>query len=44
MMNRDLSYEPIRNEMVTLSLGLVAGLIHDTTQIEDSILVDLFIP
>ena len=37
-------YEPIRNGMATLSLGLVAGLVHDTTQTEDSILVDLFIP
>lgn len=44
MMNRDLSYEPIRNGMATLSLGLVASLVHDTTQTEDSFLVDLFIP
>jgi len=44
MMNRDLSYEPIRNGMATLSLGLVASLVHDTTQTEDSILVDLFLP
>jgi hypothetical protein len=44
MMNRDLKYEPTRSGMATLSLGLVASLVHDSTQTEDSILIDLFLP